>query len=168
MSATKQNHIDQLAVPLRTVVFGGNLPNMDLSDLRAEQSEQTWRSTFVQLGSMLVGAGGIIADNLSSQPKWLLAAYGGAVIAALMVRFMLAEKRRSGWIYSTPGFVAREVTLGSVTGIILAAPMAWFAWTGDAGAASNAWLIVIAMMALMAIARPRFPSCSARRCRLSV
>ena len=157
MSVPKSNQCDKLVIPLRTVVFGGNLPSLDLTELRSKQSAQTWRSTSIQLGSMLLGALGIIADNLGAQPLWLLGAYGGGVLCILAVRFIMADSRRTGWIHAAPGFVTREIVLGTMTGAILAAPIFLFAWNGDPQAASNAWLIIIAMMALYGYSSAAIP-----------
>ncbi|MEQ1510433.1 MAG: EAL domain-containing protein [Sphingopyxis sp.] len=147
MSVAKHNIGEQLAIPLRLVLFGGNMPTVDLSEMRVEQLDQAKSAALIQLGAMLVGVLGIIAQNIDSQPYWVLGVYATAVCTCLATRYLLVDSRGNGWIQSSSGFVAREIILGSVTGSILAAPMIWLAWAGDAQAATNAWLILIAMMA---------------------
>ncbi|MEQ1725992.1 MAG: EAL domain-containing protein [Sphingopyxis sp.] len=157
MSAPQSHLSETLPIPLLTVVCGGNLPGTDLTQLRADQCEHTRKSTFVQLAAILIGALGIIVGNLATQPLWLLGAYGGAVCAILAIRTMMAETRQMGWIHATSGFALREMLLGIVTGVILAAPMLWFAWTGDAQAATNAWLITVTMIALYGYSSASIP-----------
>ena len=148
MTAPNHHRTEDLGVSAGVVMFGGNLPDTDLSQLRNDQLSRAGRSTMVQIGALAIAALAIIADNLATQPLWLLGTYGGAVVLTLAIRFNMRDRRRAGWIEGSRSFVAQEFLLGGLTAAVLCAPMLWLAWGGDTAHLTSVWLIVLAAMAV--------------------
>jgi diguanylate cyclase (GGDEF)-like protein/PAS domain S-box-containing protein len=144
-------------VPLKAVLFGGDLPGLEMTALRTEQIAAVQGRTVIQILSIVVAGFAIGLDNISRQPIWLVAGYMVAVLAVMALRFSVRETRKSGWIYGASGNARREFILGTLTALVIASPLLWFAWTGDRMAADNAWIILGGMIAIYAFATIEVP-----------
>lgn len=148
---------ERLHVPLALILRGGSMPDVDLSAARQKQLDLSAKTAWFHLPCVAIAALAIIADNLTSAPAGLLAGYGIAVAAILIVRRWRTKQRRIGWVEGSGPFFRNEIILGSLLAIALTAPMAWFVWTGDARSASNAWIALAAMMAVYGMGTASVP-----------
>jgi diguanylate cyclase (GGDEF)-like protein/PAS domain S-box-containing protein len=133
-----------------TVLTGGNLPDVDMSELRARQIAAVRQTSSLQFAAIITAAIMNSAIGLSVAPIWLVAVYACAVILTVFARYMLRESRSTGWIHKEPGFVTREFAFGSIAGIVLALPMIWYAVHGNALAALQTWIVLSALLTLHA------------------
>lgn len=145
------------AVPLKAVLFGGDLPGLEMTALRTEQIAAVQGRSVIQILSIIVASIAIGLDNLSRQPVWLVAGYIASVVAIMAVRFSVRETRKSGWIFGASGNARREFLLGTLTAFIITSPLLWFIWTGDRMAADNAWIILGGMIAIYGFATLEVP-----------
>jgi diguanylate cyclase (GGDEF)-like protein len=139
-------------IPLRAVLLGGNLPGVDLSELRARQLESVASFRLVQTGSVIVAAMAVAFRALGHIPIWALAAYFCVVIATVGARMALAERRRDGWLSGSREFANLEMGLGLVSGLIVASPMLWLAVIGQPTIVLQSWIIFGGLMAVYAFA----------------
>ena len=145
------------AVPLKAVLFGGDLPGLEMTALRTEQIAAVQGRTLIQILSIVVASIAIGLDNLSRQPVWLVGGYIAAVLAIMTLRFSVRESRKNGWIFGASGNARRELFLGTLTALVIASPLLWFAWTGDRTSADNAWIILAGMIAIYGFATLEVP-----------
>ncbi|MBX9727923.1 MAG: PAS domain-containing protein, partial [Sphingopyxis sp.] len=143
--------------PLRAVLCGGDLPGVELADVRLQQAELAGKAARFQIGGVLVAAGAIAAQNFGETPIWLLAAYLALVTAVVYIRYSLRAARQEGWIQGSRKFVRREFLLGGISGLIVGSPMIWFAVTGNVNSAEQGWIVLAGLMGLYAYSTTPVP-----------
>ncbi len=148
MQRPSADHADHHDIPLKAVLFGGNLDGVDLRDVRLSQIEAVSRFKWVQTGSVILAALGIAVSAFSLVGIVPLAAYVAAICAAVCVRMMLAERRSDGWLAGNRGFIRMECTLGMASALLVSAPLVWFAIAGQQALVLQGWIILAGMMAV--------------------
>lgn len=143
--------------PLRAVLCGGDLPGVELIDIRRQQLELASKAAQFQIGGILVAAIAIAAQNFGETPNWLLAAYLVLVTAVVYVRYALRAAREEGWIQGSRNFVIQEFLLGGISGLAVGSPMIWFALTGNINSAEQGWIVLAGMTAIYAYATTPVP-----------
>ncbi len=143
--------------PLRTVLCGGDLPGIELGDVRRQQLALAGKAVKFQTGGVIAAALAIAAQSIGETPVWLLSAYLAAVAAIVYIRYALRAAREEGWIQGSRAFVRREFLLGSLSGIVVGAPMIWFALTGSISGAEQGWIVLAGLTALYAYATTPVP-----------
>lgn len=144
-------------IPLRAVLLGGNLPGADLSELRTRQLESVASFRMVQTGSVIIAAMAVAFQAMGHVNIWMLVAYLCIVVAAVGARIALTERRRDGWMSGDGAFAKLELGLGFASGLIVAAPMLWFAAIGQPTILLQSWIIFAGMMAAYAFATISVP-----------
>lgn len=139
-------------IPLRAVLLGGNLAEIDLSVLRQRQLDSVAHFSVVQTGGVVAACIAVALCALPVANPWMLAGYLAAVVAVVALRLMLAERRREGWLSGGNDFAKLEIGLGVASGTIIAAPMLWFAAVGETAIVLQSWIIFAGMMAAYAFA----------------
>ena len=157
MKRADADHIDQMDIPLRAVLAGGDMPGIDLSGLRNRQIDESSRKSWIPLVSMPVTALAVAIAGYGTLPAWELAAYFVGVICMVLGRHSLRQSRVAGWIDGSAEFVRREILLGVVSSILLTAPLLHYAMIGNGDAASEAWVILATMILVYAYATSAIP-----------
>lgn len=148
---------DSGELPLRAVLCGGDLPGIDLVDIRRQQVALVSKVGWVQIGSVLLAAMAIAIQNLATIPVWQLGAYLGLVAGIMYVRFMLRRSREDGWAQGSSAFIGKEFLLGTMSGLIVGSPMIWFALTGNISSAEQAWIVLAGLTAVYAYSTTAVP-----------
>jgi diguanylate cyclase (GGDEF)-like protein/PAS domain S-box-containing protein len=157
MTNVAQKTVENIQVPVGAIILGGDLPGMDMSELREKQVRSIANNTPLQIGAILLATFGICLQSIGRVPIWLTAAFALIVITGTGLRFAMRESRRQGWVLGTPGFVKREIALGVMSGISLILPMILYTWQGDAKAAAELWIILAGLMIVYAHATIAIP-----------
>ncbi len=150
MKSAATESTDQIEIPLRAVLCGGDLPGVEMVRVRTEQINDVIKGTMIQLASPLMGVLAICAASYNHVPLVMLASYLAASLVITALRYSLRSVRREGWIHGTSGFVQRELALGGAAGLIFAAPLMWYGWHGDAVMVTTSWIILAGVMAIYA------------------
>jgi diguanylate cyclase (GGDEF)-like protein/PAS domain S-box-containing protein len=143
--------------PLSAVLCGGDLPGIELADVRRQQLALAANTTLLQIGGVLIAAIAIATQNFGSQPLWLIGCYLAMVAGVVYLRFALRRSRKEGWILGSRSFVAREFLLGGVSGLVIGSPMIWFALNGNISSAEQGWIVLAGLTALYAYATTPVP-----------
>lgn len=142
--------IDQIAIPLRTVLFGGNIPGVEMTVLRAHQLARARRNFPRQLGCIVIAALMIAWQSRHTVPWMFTVGYLAAVATVLAVRTVLRQARADAWLHGHAISAFEELAIGGASGTVIVLPMIYFAITGDALAAAAAALILTGMMTIYA------------------
>lgn len=152
MNRAPTENPDLADIPLRAVLFGGHLPGVDLTDLRIRQLDAATKFRLVQTGSVLIAAVAVSFRALGQVAPWMLAVYLGMVAMTVGARFALGGRRREGWLAGCLNSAIFEIGLGIVSGLVVAAPMLWFAMIGQPTLLLQSAIIFGGLMAVYALA----------------
>ena len=148
---------DTIHIPWRAVIFGGSLPDYDLTEFRTQQIERASRLTWAQLGMLLLTAAALIGMSWGHAPVEFMAGYALASIVTATARYATRFRRRIDWVDGDGTFAFREMALSSVTGMVMTAPMIYFAVVGDMQAARAAWIVTASGMTAYAFVSVAVP-----------
>jgi diguanylate cyclase (GGDEF)-like protein/PAS domain S-box-containing protein len=151
MNHSRSDLKDTAHIPLRAILFGGDLPDLEMSAFRTEQIARISRMTLPLVVVIMFTALVIALQNVRHESAWMVGTYVLAVCAMLGFRISIRDVRREGWIHGTTGIARREIIMGLVSGTIMASPMIWFAYTGQVNSANMTWIILATLMAAYAL-----------------
>ncbi len=157
MKRAAAEQLDTIEIPLRAVLAGGDVGGVDLSGLRNRQLHDLAGKSWLQIGSTLVAALVMAFNGLGLLPVWELGLFVGLTAVVAAVRFALRRSRAASWREGLPGGATREVLLGALSGLLLAAPLARYALIGNAGAAAEAWIVIVTTLLVYGYATAPVP-----------
>ncbi len=157
MSSNQTKQIDHIHVPWRTVIFGGDLPQVDISALRRAQVRAVIRLGWVQIGTFVAAGFAILANSYGTMPLWAMALVMTAILLLNGLRYSNRHKRGEDWIAGTRGFAVRELMTGGALALSLTTPLLWAGSQGQWQLVSSNWLILCAAIALYGFASSSVP-----------
>lgn len=140
---------DQVDIPLRAIVLGGEIAGVDMTALRSDQINRAEKSAAMQLSSLIFAAlANCWIGVFNHLPFPVIAGYAALVALTLGGRWLSRPGRRSGWIHGGESTAYREIALGSASGLLLASPAIYFAITGNHLAIASVTIVFLGMMAI--------------------
>jgi diguanylate cyclase (GGDEF)-like protein len=139
---------DKEPISVMSILAGGRIPGVDLSEMRARQIAMVRRTSRAQCAAILTAAGMIAAIGWGIVPLWGIGFYLTLVAITLSIRMVLRDGRSTSWIHGERGFAFREFCIGACAGLALTSPLLWYAAHGEPLAALQSWIIIGALLAI--------------------